>query len=166
MRDRTMTQIGTVKQQYDDGTVQVAVRRASACEGCHKSGEGCTACSLLTVGARAHLVTARNEIGASVGDRVRLEADDRRLLLDAVLVFLFPLLLTFGGYALGALFFERAALRVAAAAGGFAFAFVIVALTGERLARRRRAVSVAEILPPSSDGQGEDHDSEKGGGVA
>ena len=71
----------------------VEVRRASACEGCHKNAEGgCAVCGLLGgEKIRTMKTKAGNGIGAKIGDVVRIETPNEKTLLWAAIVFLLPL---------------------------------------------------------------------------
>jgi sigma-E factor negative regulatory protein RseC len=92
-----MEQIVQVRQVFDDGTAQVALIRQSACSGdCHK-------CSGCGAAEQQLLVTARNPIGAKLGEKVRLRSESAPVLKAAVVLYILPLVLFFAGYALGCL---------------------------------------------------------------
>lgn len=64
---------------------EVIVKRKSAC------GENCASCK-AGCEAREHLCTAKNFIGAKVGDKVFLEMDSKKVLKSAFLVYILPIL--------------------------------------------------------------------------
>ena len=92
-----MEQRVRVEKILDDGRVQVVLDRQSACSGdCHK----CAGCGAAPQSLR---VTAENPIGASVGDKVIIRSDSAPVMKGALVLYILPLLLFFGGYALGSL---------------------------------------------------------------
>jgi positive regulator of sigma E activity len=80
----------------------VEVSRTTICEGCHKheGGSACSAC--LTFGDRKASAKALNKIGASVGDRVVVEASSGRIIIYSAIIFFLPILLALGVYLLTA----------------------------------------------------------------
>lgn len=139
-----MKQIGTVTKTRD-AIATVSVVRASACEGCHQHAEGCAACSLLG-GDNRHTATAANPIGAAVGDCVELEADDRRILAYAALVFLFPLAAALAAYLVGRAFFGEGMAAALCAAGGFFFAFAVVFFLSILMSKRAPSVTIVNVI--------------------
>ena len=88
-----MEQLVRVKETYDDGTALVLLVRESACSGdCHK-------CSGCGAAKETMIVTAENPIRARVGDFVTLTSDTASVMKAVVAVYLLPLVLFFGGYA-------------------------------------------------------------------
>lgn len=139
-----MKQIGTVVKT-ENGIATVSVVRASACEGCHRHAEGCTACSLLG-GDNRHTATAANPIGAAVGDCVELEADDRRILAYAALVFLFPLAAALAAYLVGRAFLGEGMPAALCAAGGFLFAFALVFFVSLGMSNKMPSVTIVNVI--------------------
>ena len=91
-----MEQVVRVKEIHADGTATVVVVRESACSGdCHK-------CSGCGAAKETILFQAENPIGASRGDLVKVESATGPVLKAAVVLYMLPLVLFFGGYALGA----------------------------------------------------------------
>ena len=91
-----MEQIVRVRRILPDGQAEVLHIRESACSGdCHK----CAGCGAAK---QTMIVRAENPIGAPVGAAVRLHADTGGILKAAMVVYLLPILLFFGGYAFGA----------------------------------------------------------------
>jgi positive regulator of sigma E activity len=139
-----MKQIGTVTKT-ENGIATVSVVRASACEGCHRHAEGCTACSLLG-GDNRHTATAANPIGAAVGDCVELEADDRRILAYAALVFLFPLAAALAAYLVGLSLWGEGAAAALSAAGGFLLAFAVIFFVSLAFAKKAPTVTIVRVI--------------------
>ena len=110
-----MEQLVRVKETHSDGTATVLVVRESACSGdCHK-------CSGCGAAKETILFQANNPIGARRGDLVKVTSDTAPVLKAAAVMYMLPLLLFFGGYALGA------ALNISGGiCGGIAFALSIV----------------------------------------
>ena len=79
-----MKEEGFVKSVSGD-ICEVIVKRKSAC------GENCASCK-AGCEAREHLCTAKNLIGAKVGDKVFLEMDSTKVLKSAFLVYILPIL--------------------------------------------------------------------------
>ncbi len=140
-----MTQIGTVIKT-EGGVAIVRVARASACEGCHKKAEGCSACSLLG-GDKQHTARVGNPVGARPGDRVEIEASDGRVIAYAALVFLFPLALAVLGYFLGTVCFSASPLASGLfAAGGFLLAFLVVFCVSLAVSRKAPVASIIHVI--------------------
>lgn len=125
----------------------VSFMRASACEGCHRHAEGCAACSLLG-GDRRHTARACNPISAQVGDRVRVAMGEGRVLAYAALVFLFPVLLAFACYLIGAAVWAGGSMPAyLCAAGGFLLAVLSAFLISRRMAKRPPDSRIVAVLP-------------------
>lgn len=140
-----MTQIGIVTKTEGERAI-VSVARASACEGCHRHAEGCTACSLLG-GDNRHTAEVANPVGAKVGDRVQIEAPEGRVLGYAALVFLFPIALALVGYMIGSAIFSGAPLQSALfAAGGFVLAFLVVFCVSLVAAKKTPLARIVNVI--------------------
>ena len=147
-----MEQIGIVmKTNGDRATVSVA--RASACEGCHRHAEGCTACSLLG-GDNRHTATVANPIGAKEGDLVEIYAPEGRVLFYAALVFLFPILLAAAAYLLASAFLGDNLLAVGLlTAGGFLLAFLIVFIVSAAVSKKAPIAGIVKVINNKRDGE-------------
>lgn len=105
-----MQQLVRVRQTHEDGTATVIHIRESACSGdCHK-------CSGCGAAKEAILLEAKNPIGAKPGDLVTIESESGPVLKAAAVMYLLPMVLFFGGYALGAALWQMGGL-----VGGLAF---------------------------------------------
>ena len=126
-----MEQLVRVRKANPDGTAEVMVIRESACSGdCHK-------CSGCGAAKEAILFTAQNPIGAGAGDLVTIRSETGPVLKAAVVLYMIPLVLFFGGYALGALLGISGGL-----CGGVAFALSIALIVwyDRRMAKMDAAV--------------------------
>lgn len=140
-----LEQVGVVVSTKGD-IACVSFMRASACEGCHRQAEGCSACSLLG-GERRHTARAVNAVGACPGDRVRVAMSERRVLAYAVLVFLFPILLAFVGYLVGAGVWGAGSMPAGiCAAGGFLLAVLLSIFVSARVAKRRPDAEIVTVI--------------------
>ena len=140
-----LEQMGVVVHTAGD-IATVSFMRASACEGCHRHAEGCSACSLLG-GDRRHTAPVRNPIGAREGDRVRVATPEGRVLAYAALVFLLPILLAYVWYLIAGCIWGEGSLPAAAcAAGGFLFAVLLSILVSRRVAKRRPDAEIVTVI--------------------
>lgn len=90
-----MEQTVRVRKVFDDGTAQVIHVRESACSGdCHQ-------CSGCGAAKETLLILARNPIGAEPGALVTLKSETAPVMKAALVLYILPLLLFFGGYLLG-----------------------------------------------------------------
>ncbi|MGM9624868.1 MAG: SoxR reducing system RseC family protein [Eubacteriales bacterium] len=157
-----MRQIGVIRQTAGKSAL-VAVRRMSACEGCHKANPGmgsggevgyasCHECSIFPVDTDM-TVTAVNEIGADVGDRVLLESSSQMILGYAAAVFLLPIFLA---AVLGVLFAALLPYVWSAYLGaviGFAGAFLLVKICVDRHAKEKTVYTVIGKLSANGGNQ-------------
>lgn len=99
-----MQQLVRVRQVHADGTATVIHIRESACSGdCHK-------CSGCGAAKEAIVLEVGNPIGAKPGDLVTIESETGPVLKAAVVMYMLPMMLFFGGYALGAALWNRGTL--------------------------------------------------------
>ncbi len=104
-------------------TATVEIVRASAC------GENCASCAGGCGGAK-RTVTARNDVGAAVGDMVRMELSGNRVLFAAFIVYIIPIFLLIIGLA---------AFGAGVGIAIFAAAFAALVLLDKKLAPRYTA---------------------------
>lgn len=98
-----MKQTVKVVAVNQDATARVLHIRQSACSGdCHK-------CSGCGAAQESLMLTARNPIGAQVGDMVNIESDTGPVLLAAAVLYVVPLVLFFAGYVAGHLLWDSGA---------------------------------------------------------
>ncbi len=146
-----MKTVATVISAEGDRAV-VAVKRTSACEGCHKSADGgCSVCTLMGGESKPFTATAENRIGARAGDRVAVETATGRVLLYAAMVFLLPILLAVVGWLIAAGITEDMLMRLLGAVCGFAVTFGGLAIYSAMLRRRRPDAVIVEILTKASE---------------
>ena len=122
-----MTQTVRVQKILEDGTAQVIHVRQSACSGdCHK-------CSGCGAAQETMLLTAKNPIGAGVGELVVIESQTGPVLAAAAILYMLPLVLFFLGYLAGSLLWEQGPL-----CGCVAFVLgIAVAMLYDRLVAKK-----------------------------
>lgn len=128
------------------GFATVEIKRLAACDTCHKAESGCAVCSLLSSGA-VHTSRVKDPIGVSVGDRVLLVANDSRILLYSLLVFILPLVSAAVAYAVAALVGASLVWRVASAAFFFIAFYVLLYFTVNKSEKRSPGIRIACVLP-------------------
>ena len=141
-----MRTLATVSELLSSKVALVCVERRAACDGCHRATDdhGCSVCTLLGGNAKT-VARARNTVGASVGDRVEVEARTARVLGYAAMVFLLPIVLLLVGYFVGQLLLgEQAALVFAAI--GFLLSLLFVYFYSRLVVARRVDVEIVAVL--------------------
>ena len=94
-----MKQIGVVIALEGD-IARIECDRRSACDMCENAASCAEKCKKVYTGAY-------NGVGASVGDAVEIETDTGSVLLNAVLVFLLPIIIAIGSYFLADAYFSE-----------------------------------------------------------
>ncbi len=135
---------GTVTEVNEKYAV-VESERLSACEGCHKSSEGCSVCSLVG-GNRIISVKAKNSLGACVGDIVEIETETKTVLFYAMLVFLLPVIIMISAYFLSGIFTEYELLRCVIAFGSFALTFLFLWIYSRFKVEKKYDADIVKIL--------------------
>lgn len=126
-----MEQTVRVREVYDNRTALVICIRESACSGdCHK-------CSGCGAAREAILLTADNPIGASAGDLVTLRSETAPVLKAAAVLYMMPLVLFFGGYALAAALHLSGALCGSLA---FVLSIALIVLYDRRMAKKNKTI--------------------------
>lgn len=118
----------------------VHVEKKSGC-----GGERCPLSSSLIDDSRSdfYTVSARNDIGASVGDLVLVKAKDTVLLGIAFFLYLFPILLALGVYALFRALFPQESLAILGLFGSLGVSFLFLRRLNTRLTIEYRIVDFA-----------------------
>jgi len=98
------------------GKAQVRIERSESCEGCH----GC----LYSETGKYMVAEVVDRIGVSIGDVVKIATEGATPLKAAALLFVFPLVMLFAGYAAGAALAPVIGLPSAAQGVGIAAAAV------------------------------------------
>ena len=142
-----MESVGRVVETAGE-VATVEVRRTSACEGCHKSAEGgCSVCTLMGgENSRVTRTSARNPLGAKVGDRVRIESPASRVLLWAAAVFLLPLAMSAAGFAIASAVTDRILWRTVGTAAGFLLCFALLRILSATLPKHPPTAEITAIL--------------------
>ena len=146
-----MEQKARVRKILDNNTAQVVVIRESACSGdCHK-------CSGCGAAKESILFEAQNPIGACVGDVVTVTSETGPVLQAAAVLYMLPLVLFFGGYALGAALSLSGGLVGSAA---FLLSVGLIVVYDRRMAKKDNTVytikELAGAAPARSVNKGED----------
>ena len=122
-----MEQIVRIKQVLPDNKAEIFLVRESACSGdCHK-------CSGCGAAKETMIAVAEHPIGAKVGEFVKVSTDTKQILGMAMLVYVLPLVLFFGGYALGDWLKGGGAL---VGCLGFVLGVVLIVI-GDRIAQKK-----------------------------
>ena len=126
-----MEQLVRVRKILDDGTAEVIHVRESACSGdCHK-------CSGCGAAKEAIVFHAENPIGAGVGDLVAVRSETGPVLKAAMVLYMMPLALFFGGYLAGSLLGLSGALF---GCGAFVLSIVLIVCYDRRLAKKDNTI--------------------------
>ncbi|MBE6971910.1 MAG: hypothetical protein E7446_07330 [Ruminococcaceae bacterium] len=87
-----MTQIATVEEILSGGYATISVPRKSAC------GHDCEECAGCGMTGAAIYTKAKNDIGATPGQKVVVESSTKKLLGVVVLVYMLPVIFFLLGY--------------------------------------------------------------------
>lgn len=128
-----MEQIVRVSRLLPDGRAEVIRVRESACSGdCHK----CTGCGAAK---QTVCLTARNCIGARVGDLVVISSSSARVLKAAAVLYILPLVLFLAGYLVGENLWQRGVLTGLA---GIALGVVCIKLYDKLLSKKEMEYTI------------------------
>lgn len=94
-----MKQIGNVVETKGNIAI-IEVDRKSACDMCENAANCVEKCKKV-------YATAQNLVNADVGDTVEIETETHRVLINSVIVFLFPIFFAIAAYFLSDLFFAE-----------------------------------------------------------
>jgi len=120
--------IGVVTKTYDNMAV-VSITRHSGCgENCAMCKGGCT--------PTKQFVEVSNEMGAVEGNMVQIELSDRKVLLAAFFVYVFPIFTLIAGYLL---------FGWQGGVAAFALPFLLIKFLDKRLAKRYTA-TITKIM--------------------
>ena len=133
----------------DGAFVTVSVKQQTACEGCHGK-DSCTSCSSMIA------VRARNDCGASVGDRVEVTEKTGRVLFYAFAVFLVPLFVGAGAYFAADAIAGNMIVSVISAFAALILSYFVLRLTLDKRAEKRCDRSASKILEKAKEIPGEE----------
>ena len=120
-----MTQDAIVTKRLPDGMAEVVVTRTTAC------GSNCGNCESCIF--QSELKTpARNLIDAKAGQRVVIESRSSKIYKAAMLVYIVPVLLMLGLYALASVLGAREGLCIAASFAGLLLGAVLIVWSDRR----------------------------------
>lgn len=132
-----MEQLVKVRKLLPDGLAQVVLIRQSACSGdCHK-------CSGCGAAQETMVFTARNPLGASPGDLVRVESATAPVLKAAAVLYLLPLALFLAGYIAGAALWQTG---IWTGLGGFALGIAAVVGYDRLMARKKTEYTITGLV--------------------
>ncbi len=120
-----MEVLGRVVQRIDKNNIKVEILRTSACGG--KCGECSNSC-----GSKSY-ITARNFDGADVGDVVKIESDDKKVLILSFAVFIIPILIIILLYNTIGVYIKNESLNALVSFLGGVFSFLAVIIIFRRL---------------------------------
>ena len=127
---------------------------AEICLTDEECGESCATCAGCTRKNARRTILAENDENAAIGDRVVLSAPGETVAAAAFLVFLLPVALAVGGYAL-VKSFAAVYFALAAAVAGLGIGVLLCVLYGKKLGKRSKTVyRVAGILPTEDEKEG------------
>ena len=119
-----MREEGFIKTVSGD-TCEVIVKRKTAC------GDNCASCSAACE-SKQHLCTAKNCVGAKVGDKVFVEMDSIKVLKSAFLVYILPILVFLTGFVLAKQYGLGEAWSALCAAAGSIIVFLCVSMYAKK----------------------------------
>lgn len=128
--------VGTVTDIQGE-KVKVALIRGSGCKSCSLNGF----CFSKNTAAEFILDT---QIPLQVGDRVQLEISAASRILSSLLIFLLPVLLLFGGYGIGTIFWGEL-LAILTGFIFFALSFFIISMVDKRFGKKLLVRIVAKV---------------------
>ena len=133
-----MTQQGRVVEK-DEHYVYVEVKQTTACDGCHRK-DGCENCASVL------RVKAHNDCEAQVGDTVKVETATGRVLIYALLVFIFPFAPAVAAYFLTRQVLDNEIIPIFAAVAALALFFLLLRLTVDKKSEKRCDRRASEIV--------------------
>ncbi len=129
-----MTQIATVEKLLPGGYAEISVPRKSAC------GHDCEECAGCGMTGAAIKARAKNDVGASAGQKVVVESSTKKLLGVVAVVYLLPVICFLLGYFLTEGLAES--WRYAIAIGAAALSF-LVSVWYDRRAKKQESLTYA-----------------------
>lgn len=129
-----MTQIATVEKLLPGGYAEISVPRKSAC------GHDCEECAGCGMTGAAIKARAKNDVGASAGQKVVVESSTKKLLGVVAVVYLLPVICFLLGYFLTEGLTEG--WRYAIAIGAAALSF-LVSVWYDRRAKKQESLTYA-----------------------
>lgn len=136
-----MEEIGEVVELRDQNLAVIQFKRSPICKHCN-------VCYLAVPDKELMVTEARNEVEASIGDKVRVEVEPKSILTAAFIVYTIPVIFFILGYVAGrllAVIMQRPLLGepagVILAFAGFALSFLVIRQID------RRATSSQQFKP-------------------
>jgi sigma-E factor negative regulatory protein RseC len=140
--------ITTAKVVETKGNIAIVeAERKSACSGCHKNADGnsCTACSLLG-GDKTIRATAKNTVGAKIGDLVEIESSSSKMVLYAFLIFILPLVVAVVAYVIAISLEQSEGVGLLCSAIGFVFMIAVDAVISKAIGKNTYDINIVKII--------------------
>lgn len=137
-----------VVKSISKGYAMVEVARNSMCDGCaNQNCESHTCAAGAMFGsAKTMTVRAKDPLGVSIDDTVWVETADSRVLQNAALVFLMPIIVCAFFYALIVKLFSVDWIAYVAAGVGFVGAFCALGLLEKKKSKEEPDIVITEVL--------------------
>ncbi len=135
-----MLQTARVIALHQNGEAEVSIKRETAC------GHDCTSCGACGAQARPIVATAKNSIGAKVGDNVTIETKTSRVLGIAVVVYVVPLVLFFLFYGLCMHLWNSENIAIAGALVGLVCGLAAAFILNRYEAKRRTNCTIVKVI--------------------
>lgn len=121
-----MTQQATVIQIIDAQNVRVRIHRTTSC------GHDCSSCGGCGITAAPVEVEVKNSVGAELFDLVTVESKTSQVIGLATMVYLIPIVLLFGLYAIAAAFSAQESVRALVGVIGLVLGLILCQLMNRR----------------------------------
>ena len=129
--------------------VEVKVERSSMCDGCvtkEKSGKcSCSHASLLGE-SKAFVSEAVCNFPVSVGDTVVIEAADSKVLWNAIIVFILPIVIFIAAHSLILNLISSEGVALAIGAVAFVLSFIAIGIVEKRKRKKLPDITVIEVV--------------------
>lgn len=113
--------------KVEGNLAQVEIERKSACG-------ACGICS--SVGKNTMIAKAKNNIGADIGDKVKLKIPPVSPLKAAFILFILPLFGLFLGYGIGTAITDSELIAICLGGGGVAFTFFTIHVYSKKVSKK------------------------------
>ncbi len=133
-----------VTEVRENGYAVIQAKRRSACAECHKGS--CGACDLF-LGDDKISALAKNSIGAQKGDTVTAESPSKHIIINAITVFILPLLCGFIGYCISHFAFNASeSISALCAIAGVVLCFLCIFIYTKLSKGIGQTITITEIV--------------------
>ena len=129
--------------------VKIKVERSSMCDGCAvKAQNGKCSCSHASMlgEAKSFVSDAVCDIPVNVGDKVIVETADSKVLRNAVLVFILPIVFFIAAYSIAISISSREGVAFVSAVIAFLLSFVIIGTVEKKKKNKLPDITVTEVV--------------------